>query len=99
MSRSAEDATSPVDIAIAPGKNQAAFSAQVGEYRVQVLTRLLEGPYPNYEQVIPQGNPQSMTCSRKDLMEAVETAILAELGVPDPYGDLGTAGPVDVGKD
>jgi probable rRNA maturation factor len=34
-----------------------------------------------------------------DLMEAVETAILEELGVPDPYGDLGTASRVDVGKD
>ena len=50
----AEDATSPVEIEIAAGKNQAGFAAQVGEYHVQILTRLLEGPYPNYEQVIPR---------------------------------------------
>ena len=54
VSRTAEDATSPVSIEVAAGKNQAGFSAQVGEYRVQILTRLLEGPYPNYEQVIPK---------------------------------------------
>jgi len=72
VGRSAEEATSPVEIAIASAKNQASFAAQVGDYRVQVLTRLLEGPYPNYEQVIPQGNPKTMICSRADLMEAVD---------------------------
>src|SRR5205814_33940 len=59
-------------IEIAAGKNQAGFSAQVGEYRVQILTRLLEGPYPSYEQVIPKSNPKELTCSRSDLMEAVD---------------------------
>src|SRR5688572_21793890 len=50
VSRSAEEATSPVEVEIAGSRNQAAFSAQVGDYRVQVLVRLLQGPYPNYEQ-------------------------------------------------
>jgi DNA polymerase-3 subunit beta len=72
LSRSAEDATSPVEIQIAGGKNQAGFTAQVGEYRVQILTRLLEGPYPNYEQVIPKSNPKTLRCRRADLMEAVD---------------------------
>lgn len=34
-----------------------------------------------------------------DLMESVETAILAKLGVPDPYDGSGAAGPIDDGKD
>jgi DNA polymerase-3 subunit beta len=72
VSRCAEEATSPVKIEIAAGKNQAGFTAQVGEYRVQILTRLLEGPYPNYEQVIPKSNPKEAKCSRIDLMEAVD---------------------------
>ena len=72
LSRSAEDATSPVEIQIAGGKNQAGFAAQVGEYRIQILTRLLEGPYPNYEQVIPKDNPKELKCRRQDLMEAVD---------------------------
>ncbi|MEQ1831721.1 MAG: DNA polymerase III subunit beta [Candidatus Eisenbacteria bacterium] len=72
MSRASAEATSPVEIRIADGKGHAGFVAQVGEYRVQVTARLLEGPYPNYEQVIPKDNPRSLTVTRTDLMEAVD---------------------------
>lgn len=72
MSRAAAEATSPVEIRIADGKGHAGFVAQVGEFRVAVTARLLEGPYPNYEQVIPKDNPRSLTVSRAELMEAVD---------------------------
>jgi DNA polymerase III subunit beta len=72
VSRTADEATSPVEIEIAAGRNQAGFTAQVGEYRVQILTRLLEGPYPNYEQVIPKDNPRELKARRADLIEAVD---------------------------
>jgi len=72
VSRNAEEATSPVQIEIAAGKNQAGFTSQIGEYRVQILTRLLEGPYPNYEQVIPKSNPKELRCRRAELIEAVD---------------------------
>ncbi len=72
VSRTAQDATSPVEIRIAAGRNQAGFSMQVGEYQVQIITRLLEGPYPNYEQVIPKNNPRQLTVPRTDLLEAVD---------------------------
>src|SRR5512143_1728781 len=72
VSRTAEEATSPVEIEVAGGRNQAAFTTQVGDYRVQIMTRLLEGTYPNYEQVIPKDNPRSLTARRADLMEAVD---------------------------
>jgi DNA polymerase-3 subunit beta len=72
MSRVSAEATSPVEIRIADGKGHAGFVAQVGEFRVQITARLLEGPYPNYEQVIPKDNPRQLTVSRADLMEAVD---------------------------
>jgi DNA polymerase-3 subunit beta len=72
VSRTAEEATSPVEIEVASGRNQAGFSTQVGEYRVQIITRLLEGVYPNYEQVIPKDNPHSLTVSRNDLIQAID---------------------------
>jgi len=72
VSRSAEEATSPVEVEIAGSRNQASFTTQIGEFRVQILTRLLEGPYPNYEQVIPRDNPREMRAARSDLMEAVD---------------------------
>ena len=42
--RTAEEATSPVEIDIAASRSQAGFAAQVGKYRVQVMARLLQGP-------------------------------------------------------
>src|SRR5262249_24871677 len=72
MSRAAAEATSPVEIRIAESKGHAGFVAQVGEFRVAVTARLLVGPYPNYEQVIPNDNPRSLTVTRSDLMEAVD---------------------------
>jgi len=45
---------------------------QVGEYRVQIITRLLEGAYPNYEQVIPKDNPHRLTVRREDLIQAID---------------------------
>jgi DNA polymerase-3 subunit beta len=72
MSRAAAEATSPVELRVADGKSHAGFAAQVGEFRVQVTARLLEGPYPNYEQVIPKDNPRTLTVTRADLIEAVD---------------------------
>src|SRR5207249_4451263 len=72
ISRAAEDATSPVTVEVAGGRNQAGITTQIGAYRVQILTRLLEGPYPNYEQVIPKSNPRELKAMRSDLMEAVD---------------------------
>jgi len=72
VSRAAQDATSTVDIQIAAGRHHAAFGMAVGEYRVQIVTRLLEGPYPNYDQVIPRNNPRELVVPRAELIEAVD---------------------------
>jgi DNA polymerase-3 subunit beta len=43
------------------------------------VTRLLEGQYPNYAQLIPKSFERVMQCDRKDLIDALErTAILAD---------------------
>ena len=72
VSKFATEATSPVEMRIADGKNHIGFATQVGEYQVQVYARLIEGPYPNYEQVIPKDNPRELQMSRQDLIEAVD---------------------------
>jgi DNA polymerase-3 subunit beta len=38
---------------------------------VQIFTRLIEGPYPNYEQVIPKDNDKSMVADKGALQAAV----------------------------
>lgn len=72
VAKFATEATSPVEIRVADGKNHIGFATQVGEYHVQVYARLIEGPYPNYEQVIPKDNPRELQMSRQDLIEAVD---------------------------
>jgi len=76
ISRIGDEATGPIEMEIAGARNQAAFTAQVGEYRVQVLVRLLQGPYPNYEQVIPRNNAKELKVRRSDLLEAVDIVAL-----------------------
>ncbi|HKQ58124.1 MAG TPA: DNA polymerase III subunit beta [Candidatus Eisenbacteria bacterium] len=72
VNRAAEEATSAVSIEVAAGRNQAGFTMQVGDYKVQILARLLQGPYPNYEQVIPKNNPRDLKVKRDELLEAVD---------------------------
>jgi DNA polymerase-3 subunit beta len=74
VTRTAEEATSPVEITVAAGVNQAAFAAQVGEYRVEIVTRLLTGTYPDYDRVIPKDNPHELKVKRADLIDAVDRA-------------------------
>lgn len=72
VGKMASEATSPVEIGLAPGRNQAAFRLKVGSYDVVVFSRLLEGPFPNYEQVIPKTNDRLLTVSRAELREAID---------------------------
>ena len=72
VSKFAQEATSPVEMRVADGRNHAGFSTQVGEYRVQVFARLIEGPYPNYEQVIPRENDKMMTADKAALASALK---------------------------
>ena len=77
------------------------FAAQVGEYRVQIFTRLLEGPYPNYEQVIPRDNPRELQVRRKSgdvtVIDAKPSRLEAYaigfklMREPGPWGQRGRA--------
>ncbi len=59
--------TAADEIDIARSENHLGF--QSGETRV--FTRLIEGPYPNYEQVIPRENDKSATVDRGALASAL----------------------------
>ncbi|TAN42662.1 MAG: DNA polymerase III subunit beta [Nitrospirae bacterium] len=55
------------DVRMTFGKNHVLFS--VGE--IQFLTRLIEGTYPNYEQVIPAANDKKIVVNREVLYKTV----------------------------
>lgn len=55
------------DVRFVMGKNHVLF--QIGD--VHFLTRLIEGTYPNYRQVLPLENDKVMTADRNALMRAL----------------------------
>lgn len=72
LGRLASEATSPVEVAVSTQRNHIAFRLRIGQNDVTVYSRLLEGPFPNYEQVIPKNNPKSVVVSRVALREALD---------------------------
>ena len=61
------------EVVIAPLKdNQLAF--RFG--RVTIMTRLIEGQFPQYEKVIPSATKQVMSCERQPLINALRRASL-----------------------
>jgi DNA polymerase-3 subunit beta len=59
-------ATGPVEIALT--KNHARFT--LGE--TTLTTKLIEGPFPNYEQVIPKQNTKHLRAKREEFAAALE---------------------------
>ena len=55
------------EISAVIGKNHLLF--KIGE--IQFLVRLIEGTYPNYEQVIPPSNEKKVTIGREDLLRTL----------------------------
>lgn len=55
------------EIEIARSENHLGFRSAT----TQVFTRLIEGPYPNYEQVIPRENDKTATADREALSAAL----------------------------
>jgi DNA polymerase-3 subunit beta len=59
-------------IEIVPGENHLLFKGS--DY--EIYTRLMEGPYPNYTQVIPKDNDKIALLDRVDMLGAVRRAAL-----------------------
>ena len=56
------------DLEIARGDNHLGFRSPF----TAVFTRLIEGPYPNYEQVIPRDNERTAVADRNALFQALK---------------------------
>ncbi len=72
LGRMSAEATSPVEVAISTQRNHIAVRLRIGQNDVMVYSRLLEGPFPNYEQVIPKSNPKTLVVPRVELREALD---------------------------
>jgi DNA polymerase-3 subunit beta len=54
----------PIDVTVGPQKNQVYF--KTGD--VELMSRLIEGTYPNYQQVIPSQSTTTITAKTQDLL-------------------------------
>ena len=66
------DTDDPVDIMLAPAKNQVVFHVEATE----LVSRLIDGQFPNYQQVLPSSFTARAVVDREDLLKAVRLSAL-----------------------
>lgn len=79
----AAKALAEVQRLLGDGAIEVALSERDAKFRIgdaEVTTRLIEGEFPNYEQLIPSGYPNRLTVEREALAEAVRRVRLVGQG-------------------
>ena len=61
------DIDDPVDIVLAPAKNQILFHLE----GIDLVSRLIDGQFPNYQQVLPKSHTTRAVLDREELLKAV----------------------------
>ncbi|MGH2513483.1 MAG: DNA polymerase III subunit beta, partial [Candidatus Limnocylindrales bacterium] len=72
LSRVLADVDDPVDVVLAPSKNQILFHLE----GIDLVSRLIDGQFPNYQQVLPKGHTTRTVVDREELFKAVRLAAL-----------------------
>jgi len=72
LARILSDTDDPVDVVLAPAKNQVLFHADA----IDLVTRLVDGQFPNYQQVLPTTHTTKATLDREELLKAVRLSAL-----------------------
>jgi DNA polymerase-3 subunit beta len=102
LERLLADSDDPVDVVLAPSKNQVLFHLE----GIDLVSRLIDGQFPNYQQVIPVGHTTRAVLDREALLKAVRLSALiasssanvVKLRVEEPAADAVTIAAVaDVG--
>lgn len=66
------DVDDPVDVVLAQSRNQVLFHLE----GVDLVSRLIDGQFPNYQQVLPSGHTTRAVVDRGELLKAVRPAAL-----------------------
>ncbi len=72
LARVLADVEEPVDVVLAGGRNQVLFHLE----GVDLVSRLIDGQFPNYQQVLPQSHNTRAVLDREELLRAVRPAAL-----------------------
>jgi len=72
LARILADVDDPVDVVLAAGKNQILFHLD----GIDLVSRLIDGQFPNYQQVVPTSHTTRAVLDREELLRAVRPAAL-----------------------
>ncbi len=72
LARILADVEDPVEIVLAAGRNQVQFHLD----GIDLVSRLIDGQFPNYQQVVPQSHTTRAILDREELLRAVRPAAL-----------------------
>ncbi len=66
------DTDDPIDISLSQARNQILFHLE----GIDIVSRLIDGQFPNYQQILPKGHTTMATVDRDQLLKAVKLASL-----------------------
>src|SRR5919108_225642 len=72
LARILADVDEPVDVVLAQAKNQVLFHLE----GIDLISRLIDGQFPNYNQVLPTSHTTRAVLDREELLRAVRPAAL-----------------------
>ncbi|MDQ3938172.1 MAG: DNA polymerase III subunit beta, partial [Chloroflexota bacterium] len=72
LMRVLSDTDQPLDVMLAPSKSQILFHLE----GVDLVSRLIDGQFPNYEQVLPRSHVTRAVIDREELLKAVRLSAL-----------------------
>jgi len=72
LARVLSDTDDPVELVLAQARNQVLFHVE----GVDLVSRLIDGQFPNYQQVLPQSHATRAELEREELLRAVRPAAL-----------------------
>jgi DNA polymerase-3 subunit beta len=72
LARVLADVEDPVEVVLAGGRNQVLFHLD----GIDLVSRLIDGQFPNYQQIVPQSHTTRAVLDREELLRAVRPAAL-----------------------
>ena len=65
LARVLNDTDDPVEVMLAPARNQVLFHLE----GIDLVSRLIDGQFPNYQQVLPKGHTTRTVVDREELLQ------------------------------
>ena len=75
LTRILGDTDEPVDVILAQSRNQVLFRI-AGDQPIDLVSRLIDGQFPNYQTVLPKAHTTRAVLDREELLRAVRPAAL-----------------------